>query len=85
MGGFPHPRSGSEIEALSKTINANALLISVQCFRVEEPAPHFEIVVHGQGETAIVDIPVRDEARLSDLMDQTLDSFLMNLVIRNDR
>ncbi len=80
---FPDPESSREIEALAQTFNMHGVLVKAWCFRVTEPKAHFEIVLEGRGESAIVDISLGDEKLLSERIEQAAASFSASLDIRS--
>lgn len=78
------PGRGDGPPVLTRSYELDGIQAMVRCFLVAEPHPHYEIVLHGAGQTAIVDVPIREEEILDERVDQALRGFVATIRIRSE-
>ena len=76
------PERRQEIESLAQTVTIDEVLVSVRCFRVTQPKLHFEIVLNGRREVAIVDVASSEESLLLERIEQSVKSFAAAIRVR---
>lgn len=78
------PGRGDGPPMLTRSYESDGIQARVHCFLVAEPHPHYEIVLHGAGQTAIVDVPMREEGILYERVEQALQGFVATIRIRSE-
>jgi hypothetical protein len=72
-----------ELVQLAGQHNRDGVLVSVRCFSVTEPVPHFEIALEGLAQRAVVDVPASQEAKLGSRIEDCVAAFVASLRIRS--
>lgn len=85
MKSFPQTHPSRELESLARTFNMHDVLVSVRCFQVEHPIRHFEIVLSGRGQAAIVDIAAHEESGLAERIEQSVACFSAALQLQHQK
>ena len=71
-----------ELTALARAREIDGILVSLQCFWINEPVPHYEILVHGHGESGVVDVPANSPVDLDEHMEEAAVCFATTLKLR---
>lgn len=77
------PDASLEIDALAQSFNIQDVLIQARCFKVNAPKPHYEIILYGRGESAIVDVALREESVLEELIETSAACFAASIQLKN--
>jgi hypothetical protein len=72
-----------ELTEFAAQHSRDGVLVSVRCFAVAEPKPHFEIALEGMTERAVVDVPASQQASLSRRIEDGVSAFVASLRIRS--
>lgn len=78
----PQDSTSLEIKTLAQSFNFHGVLVSARCFEIRKPRPHFEILLQGRSERAVVDVSLKDEHRLPEILERAADGFAASLKIR---
>jgi hypothetical protein len=73
-----------EIPSLARTREIDGVHVSLQCFLITGPAPRYEIVVAGRGQSGVVDVPADPEIDLDDQMEEVAVCFATALKIQSE-
>jgi hypothetical protein len=71
-----------ELTALARVREIDGILVSLQCFWINEPVPRYEILVHGHGESGVVDVPANCPVDLDEQMEEAAVCFATTLKLR---
>lgn len=81
---FQDPRLSVEIPSLARALEIDGIMVSLQCFLITGPAPRYEIVAHGRGQSGVVDVPLDKEPELSEQIEEVAVCFATTLKIRGE-
>lgn len=73
-----------EIPALARARRIDGIQVSLQCFLITSPVPRYEIVVHGRGQSGVVDVPWHPDVDLDDQMEEVAVCFATALRIQSE-
>lgn len=73
-----------EVAQLARTHSVDGIEVSVRCFWVAQPKPHYELRLTGREECGIVDVPLRKEHVLDDEMEEAAVCFATSLRLRQN-
>jgi hypothetical protein len=78
------PAEGRELPELARSCEIDGIQVTVRAFLVPEPRPRYEIVLSGEGQTAIVDVPADEGESLDERIDQALSGFVAAIRARTE-
>lgn len=79
------PGASVEVAKLARTVEIDGITVSVRCFRVHEPEPHYELLVTSRGESGVIDVPIGDgEDALEAQIEEAAICFATALRLRSD-
>lgn len=76
------PANAIEVVGFRQTVHVDGMQMTVRCYLMDKPNLHYEVFVHGLGETCIVDIPCQQESRIGQLIADIVICFAASLQIR---
>lgn len=76
------PAGGNELPELARSCEVGGIQVTVRAFLVRDPRPRYELVLNGDGQTAIVDVPADEADTLEDRVEQALSGFAAAIAVR---
>lgn len=73
-----------ELTQLARTHSVDGIEVSVRCFWVTSPKPHYELLMNGRHESGIVDVPLSKENCLADEIEEAAVCFATSLRLRQN-
>lgn len=71
-----------EVTQLAQTRSVDGIEVTIRCFWVAQPKPHYELLMSGRHESGIVDVPVGKEHLLGDEIEEAAICFATSLRLR---
>ena len=73
-----------EVTQLAQTHSVDGIEVSVRCYWVAQPKPHYQLRLTGLQECGIVDVPLRKEHTLVDEIEEAAVCFATSLRLRQN-
>ncbi len=83
MKNLHQPGESVEVSLCPGSFTIDGYTVSVSCFRVEEPYPHYELVLQCGLESGVVDIPDEEEGTIGDRAETAADIFVAAIKLRS--